>query len=95
MVVNDLDLVRIGTFPPEAHAPLIVDSYTVLAEPITAELLQGVPGRDSQVLEGFRRVDGHELAEHHTPEFCREAPYWLSPEQPFGVAITEGLDHRS
>ena len=94
MIVNDLDVVRIGAFPPKVHAPLVVDSNAVLPLAITAEFLQAIPGRHPEILERFRSVDSHELAEHDAPEVCWEPSDRLASEQAFGIAIAEGLDHQ-
>jgi hypothetical protein len=39
MVVDDLDVVGVARFPAEADAPLIIDSYRVLASPTPLQSL--------------------------------------------------------
>jgi hypothetical protein len=66
----------------------------VLSLAIATEFFQAIPGRHSQIVECFGRVNGDELAEHDAPEVCRKPPDGLASEQAFGIAIAEGLDHQ-
>jgi hypothetical protein len=92
-IVDDFTVVRIRAFPSEAHPPLVIHSNTVLPLSIAAKFLQPIARRHPQVVERFRRVDGDELTKHDAAEISREPPDRLSREQPFGIAIAEGLDH--
>lgn len=65
----------------------------MLAAAIAFELLEPIPRRHSEVIELFRRVYGHELAEHEPVEGAREAPDGLSREQPLRVPVREALNH--
>jgi hypothetical protein len=56
MVIHNLHLVRMATFPPEADAPLVVDSNAVLTSPLSLEGLQPVPGRHRHLPQFGRRV---------------------------------------
>jgi len=49
VVVNDLNIVRITIAPPEANTPALVDTDTVLAFPVSRELLQVVARREPEV----------------------------------------------
>jgi len=62
--------------------------------PIATELLQSVARRDSQVVQGFRRIDRHQLPEHDAPKVRWEPPYRLPTKEALSIAIAEGLDHR-
>jgi len=57
MVVDDLYVVRVGSEPAEADAPLIVDADTVLTGPIPSELFKTVCGRDAEVEEARRGIE--------------------------------------
>ena len=63
MVVNDLNPFWTSIAPPEADAPLIIDSDTVLPRPITAQKLEPVAWRDPEVLQTTRGVNLPQLAQ--------------------------------
>ena len=58
------------------------------------ERLEAVPGRDSQVREGRRGIQLHELAERHALQLRRESTASLAPKEPLGLAIAEAPDHQ-
>jgi hypothetical protein len=41
-IVDDLDVVRVGSEPAEVDAPLIVDSDAVLASPVPGEFFKAI-----------------------------------------------------
>ena len=94
MIVNDLNLVGIAILPPKADAPLLVHANTVLAGAIAPELLQSIPRRHAEVVELLGRIHRHKFAQHGALEIRRIASDWLPNEQPLGIAIGEGVDHR-
>jgi hypothetical protein len=65
----------------------------MLAGAIALELLEAITGRDPEVVELLRGVDGHELTKHDPVEVAREASSGLAPEQPLRVPVREALDH--
>jgi len=66
MIVHDLNVQSISLVPPEAHAPLIVDSNAVLPGAMAGELFQPVPGRCPQIFKGRRSVQDEQLPEAST-----------------------------
>jgi len=58
VIVDDLYVVRIGSEPAEADAPLIVDSDAVLASPVPGEFLEAIRGRNAEVEEAGRESCG-------------------------------------
>ena len=62
MIVHDLDGIRSGVGPDEAHPPLIVDANAVLPFAIALQGFQSVRGRNSQVIEPRGRVEYGQLA---------------------------------
>lgn len=56
MVVDGLYVVRVGSEPPEADAPLIVDADAMLSRSIPGELFKMVCGRDSEVEKAHRSI---------------------------------------
>jgi hypothetical protein len=51
MVVNDLYIVRIPSFPDKTDAPLIIDSNAMLMRSISLQFLQAIGWRDPQCIE--------------------------------------------
>jgi hypothetical protein len=48
MVIDDFDIVCVAVFPPEADAPLVVDSYAVLSFAVSAESFEAITRRDEK-----------------------------------------------
>jgi len=94
MIVNDLNFVRIAILPPEADAPLVVHTNTVLAGAIAPELLQSIPRRHAEIVELLGRIHRHKFSQHRALKIRRIASDPLSSEQPLGVTIGEGVNHR-
>jgi len=67
----------------------------VLTLPLTSELLQAVAGRHSQIGERLSGVEDRELAQSDPLEVFMEFSYPRSLPHPLGVAVSEGLQHRS
>ena len=93
MIVRDLDVVRVGSAPPEADAPLVVDPDAVLASPLPPQSLEPVPWRYAQVGEGNRSIDLSELAQRGSLHVGPELPDRVAPEETLGVAIAEAPNH--
>ena len=93
MVVDDFDVVRIGVFPSEADASLIVDTDTVLARAIPFQLLKAVPRRHPRVVERLGGIHGDQFPQHHPAEFRRVSSHRLAAEQARRITIAKTLDH--
>jgi hypothetical protein len=93
MVVRDLDLERIPGVPPEADAPLVVDSDAVLPGAVSDEPLEAVAGWHAQVREVHGRVQLAQLAERHPLDARRETPCRLSLEEPSGFPVPKAPNH--
>lgn len=93
MIIDDLDLVGIGILPAETDPPLVIHPDAMLPRPIALELLEPIAGRDAEVLERLRGVEGNQLPEHDSAELGGIAPDRLALEQTRRVPIAEGLDH--
>jgi hypothetical protein len=94
VIVNDLNIVGVGSFPAKADSPLIIDPNAVLPLSIAAELLKTIPRRNAQIVEHFGRVERHQLSEHEAPQISRKSSDRLAFKESLSVAITKGLDHR-
>src|SRR5260370_3046674 len=55
VVIDNLDVVRISPLPTTAHPPLVVDADASMPCPAPTELLEAVPWREPQVVQGGRR----------------------------------------
>ena len=66
MVVNDLNPFWTSIAPPEADAPLIIDSDTVLPRTITAQTLKPIARRNPKILQTTRSIDLAQLAQRDT-----------------------------
>lgn len=62
---------RIAVLPSEADAPLIVDANTVLPSALPSKLLESVPRRDAQIIEGLGGIDDDQFAQHGALELAR------------------------
>ena len=93
MVVNDLDLVRIAVLPAKADPPLIVDTDTVLSDPIALELLEPVARRDTQVIEGLGGVHRNQFPQHDASEVGWISANRLPVEEAGSIPVAEALDH--
>ena len=84
---------RIGSRPPEADAPLIVDADAVLPAPVPPELLEPVARWDPEVVQGHGCVELPQLAEGDSLHLRPQLPDRLSIEQSLRVSIAEGPNH--
>ena len=94
MIVDDLDVVRVGSEPAEADAPLIVDSDAVLAGPVAGEFLQAIRGRDAEVEEAGRGIKHDEFAKGNSLEVRRHSANPLPFEKALCVGVAKAADHR-
>ena len=93
MIVDDLDIVRVGSDPAEADAPLIVDSDAVLASPVPGEFLKAVCGRNAQVAEAGRGIECDEFAKGNSLKVSRHSANPLPFEKALGVGVAKAADH--
>ena len=61
MVITDLDIIGVSVGKPKTDAPLVVDRDGVLASAIAFECVQAVAGRDFEIRNLVRRMDGFEF----------------------------------
>ena len=78
MVVGAQHVERISALEAKHDAILVVDSHRVEPSQISAERVQSVPGRHSQIVKLHHRVDLIEFAPHVWPEFARNPPRMLA-----------------
>jgi hypothetical protein len=93
VVVSDLDVEGIPARPPEAEAPLVVDSKAVLSCPATAQLLEAVPWRRSEIGERLGRIKDHELAHGDSLDGRTEPGRSHALEDSLGLSVAEAPDH--
>ena len=80
MIVHDRDIVRVAVLPTKADTPLIVDPNAVLASAIALAFFEAIAGRNAEIVELFRGVYGHELAQHGPLEVGRKPSDGLASE---------------
>jgi hypothetical protein len=93
VIVDNLDLVRISITPRETNPPLIVDSYTVFAFPVTVQGLQTIPRRRCQIAQFYSAIDLAQLSPCYLLNRPK-TPAALALVKPLGLRATERLDHR-
>jgi hypothetical protein len=92
VIVDNLDVMRIGIFPSEADAPLIVDPNTVLAFAVSAQGFELIAWRYHQVFQRTRAMKVEQLPARW-PFDHPESRHKLVIEEPGSVAILERTDH--
>ena len=93
VIIDDRNGVCISALPAKADAPLIIHANAVLPRAIALQLLQAIAGWHAKIVQAFRRVYDHELAQHRTLQLGGETSNPRSLEQSLGVSIGEALDH--
>ncbi|HET7540187.1 MAG TPA: hypothetical protein VFK05_09955 [Polyangiaceae bacterium] len=93
MIVDDLDIVRVGSKPAEADAPLIIDSDAVLANPVPGEFLEAIGWRNAEVEEAGRGIKHDELAKGNSLEVRRQSANPLPFEKALCVCVAKAADH--
>jgi hypothetical protein len=96
VIVGTAHVERVWAFEAEHNPILIVHANSVKPSQITAEGVQPVPGRHSQILEARDGVELIKSATHDWPEFARNPPsrptVGAVPDVPRRV-ICESPDH--
>jgi hypothetical protein len=93
VIVDDLYVVRIGTEPAEADAPLIVDSDAVSASPVPGEFLKAIRGRNAEVEEAGRGIKHDEFAKGNSLKVRRHSANPLPFEKALCVGVAKAADH--
>ena len=93
MIVDDLDVVCVGSEPSETDAPLIVDSDAVLASPVSGEFLKAIRGRNAEVEEAGRGIKHDEFAKGNSLKVRRHSANPLPFEKALGVGVAKAADH--
>ena len=78
MIIDNLDIVGLSPLPTKADPPLVVDANAVVPYPAPTKLLEAVPRRHSQVVQGGRGVQLHELAQRDSMHRVRQLPDGLA-----------------
>jgi hypothetical protein len=93
VVVDDLDVVRVGSDPSEADAPLIVDTDAVLTSPVSCEFLEVVRGRDAEVYEAGGGIEHEQFSKRCSLQVRRYSANPLPFEQALGVGVAKVPNH--
>jgi hypothetical protein len=94
MIVYDLNVFRVRTYPAEAHPELIVHTDTVLPGTVAFQSFQSIARWDAQVVYLTCLVQLLQFPARYGFEID-EACYALPIEQGFSVRALERLDHGS
>jgi hypothetical protein len=62
VIIHNIDIEGISSFPTKADPPLVIDPDTVLPFPIPLQRFEPVPRWGSEIVEAFRLVQVQELA---------------------------------
>ncbi len=93
MVIDNLDVVSIATFPAKTDPPLVVDANAMLPYSITCQLLEAVARRHAEVIERGSRVDLGKLAQRDSLNRMRQLADRLPVEEALRVLVPEAADH--
>jgi len=94
VIVHNLNVVRVTTFPPKTDTPLIVDSDAMLPLTITDELLKLVRRWDTQIVYRTGSVQQQEFAQRHAPDSA-ESSGSLPAKHLLGFLATESPNHET
>jgi len=82
MVINNLDVFRVGARPHEADAPLVVDANTVLSLPVSGKGFEAIAWRKAEKVKFDGGVDELEFHERAFLDVGRQAARaFLLPQQ--------------
>jgi hypothetical protein len=93
VVVDDLHIRCTGVGPAEADSPLLVDSYAVLASPVSFQLLQAVAGRDPEVIQVLGGVEKQQLPMGRSLQFWTKQLGAFPFPDPLRLFVGEGPEH--
>ena len=79
MIINDGDLFRPGSGPPEDNTPLIVDANGMKTRQIAVKNFQTVARRNVKIEEGASLVQLNQLPQSD-PRYCYKAEALLCSE---------------
>lgn len=71
MIIDNLNIARVFSFPPKTQPVLIVDSNTVLPRAITFQRLKAVSRWDAQIAQLTRAMQLRELPQRDTLNLWR------------------------
>jgi len=94
VVIDDLNVARIRIHPSEANPPLIVDPNAVLTFSVTGEGFETIRWNDSQIGERRCRMELVQFPLRY-PSDTLVFPAELTPEDSFGLLVTERPNHDS
>lgn len=93
MVIDDFDLLGVGSVPDEAEAPLVVDAEGMLAFAVALQRLETIAGRQAEEFEFHRGVDELKLHQCTSLQVGRQAPYALTGPERRSLGVGKTPDH--
>ena len=94
VVVDDLDVERVGGAPDEADAPLVVDANAVLTRPGSLENLEAIARRNAKVGERVGSINDDELSQCDALERRWKTARATAMKERFRVGVAKGANHR-
>jgi hypothetical protein len=95
VVVDNLDVVSVGSDPAKANPPLVVHANAVLSKAILRQFFQTVGWRNSEIGKAGSGVEDDKLAKCNSVEVGRQLSNLLTVEEPLSVRIAKAPDHRT
>ena len=93
VVIDDLDVERVGGAPDEADAPLVVDADAVLTRTGTFESLEVIAWRNTKVGERVSGINDDELSQCCALKCRRQTARATAMKERFRVEVAEGSNH--
>lgn len=93
MVINDFHVIRMGAFPAEANAVLIIDADAVLSFAIARKLLQAVARRNAEIVERFSGIQEQQFPQRRALKRARQFAAPFAVEKTFGLGVPEAANH--
>jgi hypothetical protein len=93
MIIRDLNIKRVRTFPFETNPPLIIDSNTILSYPVTASFFESIRWWNSQVVDIDGIVDHTEFSQSHLLNVRWQFTRLFALIDFLCLIVFEGFDH--
>ena len=93
MVIDDFNLIGMSVPTLETDPPLIVDAETVLSTPVAGQGFQTMGRRDTQIIQGDRRIEPFKTHLRSAMNVLRDTAGCLSTCKFSGFLVPEALDH--
>jgi len=94
VIVDNLNIPSRAATPFEAYPPLIVDADAVLPAPVAVQSFETIAGRNAQIVELLRGVDGKKLRSGPALNLIRQSPDHVAAKQRGRSLVGKALNHK-